>query len=193
MFPKSQHVRWQLVSGICMESVLLGLAAPAAAGTAGSLLERTLQTAVEPFAGLLHAISSAMSPEGDASVPVTIDSLHGNLASLRSELATQIEEALTSAGIDLSEPITLRFSEANGQLEVVGVHPQKTLIEAALADNPDLAENFAGVAALQQLLAAADKLGGPDGGEIVPFAATEQDAVTALFTKDDDGATLEFS
>jgi hypothetical protein len=175
-----------------MESVLLGMAAPAAVGTAGSLLDRTLHAAAEPFAVLLHAIGSAALPEGNESAAAASDTLHGKLDVLRNELAGAIENALTSAGVDLSEPIALRISEADGHLEVAGDHPQKAIIEAALADDPDLANKFAEVAALTQLLAAVNKLDETNSTDAVALGQAEQYSVTALFSANDDGAILEF-
>jgi hypothetical protein len=192
MFPEDQHSRWQLISGTLMEPVLLGLAAPAAAGTAGNLLERTFHTAAEPFAALLDAFTSALSSQNPESTSAVIDSVDGQLESLQTELATEIESALTAAGIDLTEPIALRISKADGQLEVAGAHPQKALIEAALADNPDLARKFTAAVALEQLLTATDRLEDSDAAHAVELGEAEHDAVTALFTKNDDGTTLEF-
>jgi hypothetical protein len=193
MFPEDQHSRWQLISGTLMEPVLLGLAAPAAAGTAGNLLERTFHTAAEPFAALLDAFTSALSSQNPDSTSGVIDTFDGQLESLQTELATEIDSALTAAGVDLSEPIALRISEVDGQLEVAGAHPQKALIEAALADNPDLARKFTAAVAIEQVQSATDRLDDSDAAHAAESGGAEHDAMTALFTKNDDGAILEFN
>lgn len=173
-----------------MESVLLGMAAPVAVTSAGSLLEGTLRTATQPFAALLQALTFPTSTESEDSVPSGIEELHGSLESLRDDVAAKIEKALTSAGVDLAEPITLRISPTDGHLEVVGDPPQKALIEAALADDPDLVNEFTEVAALEQLLATMAK---PTDSTIVPLGQDEQDPVTAIFTMNGESADIEFN
>jgi hypothetical protein len=174
-----------------MESVLLGLAGPAAAGTAGSLLERTLHAAAEPFAAVLQAASSALKQEeGGGAGAVTLEGLHESLQTLRDDLAAKIEKALRNAGIDLAEPLALRISPTDGQIDVAGDHPQKALIEAALADSSGLVDSFNEVAALAQLLTTIAK---PTDPETVSLGEVEQGGITALFTVDENGATLEFN
>jgi hypothetical protein len=193
MSHENQYVGWQLVLRNLMESVLLGLAAPAAVGTAGSLLERSLETVGKPFAAFLHAITATPSKGEDAS-PATIEGLHDNLKTLREELAASIEKVLKSAGVDLTDPITIRISPADGHLEVVGDHPQKALVESALAGNRDLADNFTELAALQEVLEAGKELNESDSNETVALGEVDQDEVTAVFTANSqEGAMLEFN
>lgn len=112
-----------------MEPVLLGIAG-ASAANAGNLLERSARAVLEPFANVLRAAASSFSPvdnelEVEAESPVKV-------------LADRIEKALSTAGIEITEPLELAVSD--GQLVVVGNHPQRTLIEAALAQDPTLGE-----------------------------------------------------
>lgn len=123
-----------------MEQVLLGLAAPAVVGTAGNLVERSLASVAEPFATVFEAIAEALSLASDEPAALVT-------GDLQSELAARIASTLAAAGIDLSEPIELRLSSTDGQLEVIGEHSQKALIESALADVPDLARKFTEFAA----------------------------------------------
>jgi hypothetical protein len=172
-----------------MESVLLGMAAPVAASSAGNLLEGALRTAAVPFTALLQAITSTVSPESEDSAPAAIEGLHGGLDRQRDELAANIQKALTSAGVELTDPITLRISSTDGHLEVVGDHPQKALIEAALADEPDLADKFTEVATFEQLLTS---VANPEDPEVVPLGDAGQEVITATFTASDERARLEF-
>jgi hypothetical protein len=112
------------------------------------------------------------------------------LQTLRDDLAAKIEKALRNAGIDLAEPLALRISPTDGQIDVAGDHPQKALIEAALADSSGLVDSFNEVAALAQLLTTIAK---PTDPETVSLGEVEQGGITALFTVDENGATLEFN
>jgi hypothetical protein len=184
-------VRRQTYLGNLMDPVLLGLAAPSAVGTAGSLLERTLHSVTEPFAVVLSAVSKALTV-GDSPLPsAKMDDLHEILESLRNQLATGIESALAAAGVHITEPLELRICEADGQLEVVGDHPQKAIIESALADNKQLASSFTEVAALQAILTAADNHDEPDLAAVVALGESENQSTTALFLNNNDGPTLE--
>lgn len=175
-----------------MEPVLLGIAATSAASEAGSLLERTFETLAEPFATVLHAVAEAMSAENDESAPIETGDLKSHLEQMQASLAATIQQALASAGVELTEPLELRNSEIDGTLEVVGDHPQKALIESAFADDPDLSQGFSELIALHQLLTANDESDDENSG-IVSFGDPENDAVTALFSAQDDVATLTFS
>jgi hypothetical protein len=172
-----------------MEAVLLGMAAPVAANSAGNLLEGTLRTAAVPFTALLQALTSTMSSESEDSASAVIQGLPGNLSMQRDELASQIQKALSSAGIELADPLALRISPTDGHLEVVGDHPQKALIEAALADDPKLAEKFNEVAALEQLLKTICQ---PEDSEVVALGDDNKEAMTAIFTASDETSMLEF-
>jgi hypothetical protein len=174
-----------------MEPVLLGLAATSAASEAGSLLERTFETLAEPFATVLHAVAEAMSSENEEPAPIETGDLKSHLEQMQASLAGSIQQALASAGIELTEPLELRISEIDGSLEVAGEHPQKALIESALADDPDLARAFSELIALQQLLTETDEAK-EENSEMVLFGEPVNSAVTAVYSTDGIAATLNF-
>lgn len=157
-----------------IQPVLLGLAAPSAANAVGSLLKRTLDSVAEPFALVLDAVAEALASEeqtesADEAAVTSLDAL-------QIQLAGEIEKALSAAGIELTEPITLRISPTDGTLEVVGDHPQRALIESALADEPDLAARFANLFALRQ----ASEVDNKGIDEAVSLGKV--DSVSAIFT-----------
>jgi hypothetical protein len=165
-----------------LQPVLLGLAAPSAANAAGSLLERTLESVAEPFAMILDAVAETLASEEQTESES--DAASTNLDALQIQLASQIEEALSAAGIELNEPIELRISPTDGSIEVVGDHPQRALIESALADEPDLAAQFAELLALRQATEVDDE----ESNEFVSFG--EADSLSAVFLSSENGAEL---
>lgn len=173
-----------------MEPVLLGLATPAAVNAAGNLLSRTLSTLAEPFSAVLHAVADSFAPANEEQAAVQVADLQTALAELQSHLASRIEQALASAGVELTEPLKLSISEIDGSLEVVGEHPQKALIESALANDPELSRSFAEAIALQQLLAGADEAEEANSVDSMTLGVAENDAITALFSIDETGAKL---
>jgi hypothetical protein len=177
-----------------MEPVLLGLAAPSAVNEAGNLLDRTLRSAAKPFAAILHAVASSLTPNADVSDSSRLgtDDLKTYVENLQANLADRIKDALKSAGVSSGEPISLRIAEVDGRFEVAGDHPQKTLIESALAHEEDIAEQFAELVALRQLLAAADEAEA-ETTDSVSLGLAEQEAVLAIFSFDEGAAKLEFN
>ncbi len=129
-----------------MEPVLLGLASPS---TAVGLLEKTVKATTKPFAYILNSLAEGLKPN-EATGESPEASLADRSSQLQDELAQRIHEALVAAGVDLSNPLRLNLSEADGSLEIAGDHPQATLIEAALAQDPDLADDFRKLLELQQ-------------------------------------------
>jgi transposase len=168
-----------------IQPVLLGLAAPSAANAAGSLLERTLESVAEPFAMMLDAAAQVLAGEEDATAESTDAASY--LDQLQMQLAGEIEKSLSAAGVELTEPLTLRISPTDGSLEVVGDHPQRALIESALADEPDLAAQLAELLALRQAFDAKDD---ENDGRVL-FG--EPDSLSAIFSSDESGATLSFA
>jgi hypothetical protein len=157
-----------------LQPVLLGLAAPSAANAAGSLLERAFDSVAEPFAMMLDAAAQVLAGEDEAATESADAGSY--LDQLQVQLAGEIEKALSAAGIELTEPITLRISPTDGSLEVVGEHSQRALIESALANEPDLAERFAELFALRQ----ASEIENEENDEFVPLG--EANSVSAIFT-----------
>ncbi len=173
-----------------MDPVLLGLAAPSAARSAGNLLQRTLSAVAEPFSAILHTVAESLAAENQNQSTAQVGDLNAQLNELQSTLAGDIHQTLAAAGIDLTVPIEFRISQVDGSLEVVGDHPQRALIESALADNPDLANDFKEVIALRQLLAA-EKTDQEDF-DTVAFGEADIDEITGMLSIDEAGATLEF-
>jgi hypothetical protein len=153
-----------------LQPVLLGLAAPSAANATGSLLERAFDSVAEPFAMMLDAAAQVLAGEDEAATESADAGSY--LDQLQVQLAGEIEKALSAAGIELTEPITLRISPTDGSLEVVGEHSQRALIESALANEPDLAERFA--------LRQASEIENKENDEFVPLG--EANSVSAIFT-----------
>jgi hypothetical protein len=178
-------VRLRIFVMSSLQPVLLGLAAPSAANAAGSLLERTFNSVAEPFAMMLDAAAQVLAGEEEAATESA--DIGSNLDQWQVQLAGQIEKALSAAGVELTEPLTLRISPTDGNVEVVGDHPQRALIESALADEPDLAKQLAELLALRQALNAKDD---ENDGEVL-FG--EPDSLSAVFTADESGTTLSFA
>lgn len=166
-----------------LQPVLLGLAAPSAANAAGSLLERTFESVAEPFALMLDAAAQVLAGDEEAASESTEAGSY--LDQLQAQVAGGIEKALSAAGIELTEPLALRISSTDGSLEVVGDHPQRALIESALADSPDLAAHFAELFVLQQALEAADD---EQNDGLVPLG--EADSLEAIFSANESGPEL---
>jgi hypothetical protein len=165
-----------------LQPVLLGLAAPSAANAASNVLDRTLESVAEPFAMILDAVAEALTSEEQTESDG--DVANTNLDALQIQLASQIEEALSAAGIELNEPIELRISPTDGSIEVVGEHPQRALIESALADEPNLATQFAELLALRQ----ATEVDNEKSNEFVTLG--EADSFSVIFSTSEDGAAL---
>jgi transposase len=131
---------------------------------------------------MLDAAAQVLAGEEDATAESTDAASY--LDQLQSQLAGEIEKSLSAAGVELTEPLTLRISPTDGSIEVVGDHPQRALIESALADEPDLAAQFAELFALRQELNAEDD----ENDSEVTFG--ESESLTAIFSADENGPTL---
>lgn len=169
-------------AGLAMEPVWLGLAAPSIVSTAGNIG----RTALRPFSAALElasalgsvpvaeesadgALARSKNPhtlllsdlltgqplDGDGRIEIADIRVHADR--LQDNLQRRIAELLQDACISLEEPVHLRISPTDGQLEVVGDSPQRAIVEAVLAANPSIATDFSQLAAMRSLLAAADK------------------------------------
>jgi hypothetical protein len=171
-----------------MEPVLLGLAATSAASEAISLLEHAFHSVAEPFANVLNAVSEAIATEDDESLATEIGDLQTYVGKLETGLAEKIQHELAAAGVELTEPLQLRISEVDGRLEVVGEHPQRALIESALANDPDLVSGISELIALRQMLSASAEIDEASSGNVL--LGTAESDVTANFTIEDGQAKL---
>lgn len=176
-----------------MEAVLLGLAAPAAVSTAGSLLERSLDTLSVPFSAIIESMTDSETAASETSSITDIADLQSELANLQANLAARIQNALSSAGIKLDEPLQLRVSELDGTVEVVGNHQQKALIEAALADDPTFARDFAKALAMQQLVTASEQAEQATTEDDIALGIAQKEQEFGLFSLSEKGPSLLFS
>jgi hypothetical protein len=165
-----------------MEPIWLGLTAPSifsTAGNAGRAALRPFSAALELASGLLD--NSPAPPESVATlsaeknphtsllsdlltgVPLNSDGtieiadIRTHADSLQDGLQRRIHELLQAAGIMLDEPVQLRVSPVDGQLEVASDSPQRAVLEATLASDQNLAADFRQLAAARSLLSAADE------------------------------------
>ena len=72
-------------------------------------------------------------------------------------LERRLQEALSNAGIAGGLDVRLRVNPDDGAVEVVGDHPRRVAIENLFANDPQLSQDFRELAAIQQLLQAADE------------------------------------
>ncbi len=116
-----------------MEPHLLGLAA-STAGVVGRAVAPVAKLFATPFAPLLQAKSPSAKPQ-------TIE-IEG-LGELQEDLENRIQRAIEDSGVQLNFPIRLRLSELDGTLEADAVaSPEREILEAVLASDPSLADDF---------------------------------------------------
>ncbi len=157
-----------------MKPALLGLAIPTIASAAVAV-GRTAASVTKPFASALHAAADLLDGSTQSGSPTVelstksgseLDPLveHLNLVDIREHadelqngLEQRLSQLLSDLGIELDEPMNLRISRFDGQLEVEGDISQRAVLEAALAHDPSIAADFRHLAAMRQLLAVADE------------------------------------
>ncbi|NOY29960.1 MAG: hypothetical protein GXP28_07210 [Planctomycetes bacterium] len=123
-----------------MEPHLLGLAT-ATAGAVGRAVTPVAQLLATPFASLLQRESLSAS----AAKPQTIEleGLEARAGQLQEDLENRIQQAINDSGVQLDFPVRLRLSEFDGALEADAVaSPEREILEAALASDPSLADDF---------------------------------------------------
>jgi len=142
-----------------MEPLLLGLAAPSFASTAnavGRAVTPVAKLLASPFALLLQAGSASAPPEETPAI--AIEGLLDRAKALQKDLESRIQQAVKDSGVQLNFPVRLGLSQSDGALEANGVvSPQREILEAALASDPSIADDFRQLAAVRQLLSAVDK------------------------------------
>ena len=164
-----------------MEPIWLGLSAPKLISAASAVGHR----AAEPFGVALEAARSmlreesapdstpavlapAMNPHlqllsemltgqslGGNSSRLEIDDIRTHADDLQVSLQRRIRQLLDRSGIDHNEPVRLRVSPLDGQLEVEGDTPQRAVLEAALASDPSIAADIRQLVAMRSLTSAA--------------------------------------
>lgn len=158
-----------------MEPVWLGLATPSILSTAGNLAN----AAVRPFAAALERATDLLTGsaesepaeelsgaprdslstilDGLAELGASLADLEDHADDLNRSLGARISNMLEAAGISTGNPLQLRLSAADGQLEVVGHSDERALVEATLASDPTIAAEFQELSALHALLNAAEE------------------------------------
>jgi len=150
-----------------MEPLLLGLAAPSLASTTsaiGRVVAPVAKLLTTPFASLLQqeSQSPSTSPSQAAEIQtIELKDLHARAEALQTDLESRIQRAIKDSGVQLSFPVRIRLSEFDGRLEADAVaSPQREILEAALASDPSLANDFRQLAAVRQLLSATESQAG---------------------------------
>lgn len=123
-----------------MEPHLLGLAA-STAGAVGRAVTPVAQLLATPFASLLQGESlsaSAAKPQA-----IELEGLGTRAGQLREDLESRIQRVIEDSGVELDFPVRLRLSKLDGTLEADSVDsPEREILEAALASDPSLANDF---------------------------------------------------
>jgi hypothetical protein len=133
------------------------------AGVAAASLAREAASAVE--SGLSFAAELMRQGRGEAAVPATgnweINQAREQFTAVLWQFARRLKQHLAAAGLVVSGPIELA-ADGLGAIEVGGNHPQAPTIEALLAADDSLREQFASLAERYELLS--------DGGRRHEFA-----------------------
>jgi hypothetical protein len=149
-----------------------------AAGRAASTFTQSFQSVLQSAGGLLTSepAANASNPADEQSLavdnprfallsnmlagntaaeatePLSIADIQTHVEQLQTDVEQRIESVLADAGIRLDSPLQIALSGIDGSLEVVGAHPQRAAIEAALNSDPTLAADFQVLSAEQKLL-----------------------------------------
>jgi hypothetical protein len=130
-------------------SLLTAIAIPAATAAATQLVQQI--TAQRPFASFFGC-----SEEGLArGIGASLSHIGSGIGDLMSELQSAIANQLEAAGLDPTTSFDLS-SDSGGRL-VVGDHPLRSQIEAALAGDDGIRSKFQQISSLQGLLDAAQR------------------------------------
>lgn len=119
------------------------------------------QSAGDPHSALLAEAAGLSAAGGSASGgAVTLTGLREQLNNLLGTAHQQFTSLLEQAGATADPPVQLQLDPATGTFVVPADHPHRTEIDALLAENPDLTNQFRRILALQSLLQAADSQSG---------------------------------
>lgn len=105
---------------------------------------------------LAGGAESLLGIDAGADGAISLDEMTTRLEEITADLQTTLGNRFRAAGIDTSQPIDLEV-DATGAVRVANDHPDKDKIEAMFADDPDLANAFRGVLALQETVSAAER------------------------------------
>lgn len=127
-------------------SPLAAIAIPAVTAAATQLVQEVI--AQRPFRSFLGSDNSLADGPG-----LGVGDIASQVGKLMEDVRAAIAHRLAAAGLDPASEFDLSI-DANGAL-VVGDHPQREAIAAALADDPSIRNNVAQISGLQHLLEAA--------------------------------------
>ena len=164
-----------------MEPLWVGLAVPKVVAAANAVS----RTVAEPFSDVLEKAQSILrkEPQPQPSILSSAKNPHTQLLSelltgqsltsgagsidiadirthaddLQDSLQRRIRELFDLQGIELEEPVQLRVSPFDGQLEIASDSSQRAMVEAALASDSTIAADFRQLAAMRSITAAAEK------------------------------------
>ncbi|WP_419786357.1 hypothetical protein [Pseudodesulfovibrio sp.] len=102
---------------------------------------------------LMSNFFSSLGVDYTPGKPLTLDALEAGLEQKQDALETGIKAMFLENGISTTPPVDLT-SDEDGAIRVSGDHPQKEEIEALFEANPDLANDFRGVAMLSSVVEA---------------------------------------
>jgi hypothetical protein len=99
-----------------------------------------------PFAQLLGKAAQAGASPTSSAAPSTAaaSGAQQNATSALNSFNSQLQQFLAAEGVDTSQPIVLK-SDGLGGLELANNHPDASKIKSILAENPQLAAQFASV------------------------------------------------
>ena len=123
-----------------MDHSIFALAAPVL-GTAIQGVRQLTSVAVEPFAAVLQSAQNKSSQETGVYAEALQELSHQS-SELAAELHSRLQNVLQASGIQLDEPIRLRLSAFDNQIEVVDPHPERALLEAAINKDSNLVRDF---------------------------------------------------
>jgi hypothetical protein len=118
---------------------------PIGGAALGALAARTLGGLGESLSFQDHLRREAERAEPAAAGPATEPQATLDLATALPDFIAQLQERLEAAGVDLTQPLTLK-PDGNGGIMVDGEHPDRALVESLLQDS-ELAGTFEEIAA----------------------------------------------
>ncbi|ABB38737.1 hypothetical protein Dde_1940 [Oleidesulfovibrio alaskensis G20] len=107
------------------------------------LTDRISLSAVDPA---VRRQLEAIAEQGGSLAPV----LENNISQLQDAFIDGLRSALTSAGLSVDEKVTLQLQD--GELAVLGGHPDKHKLDMAVAAVPELKESFTEIKAQAELV-----------------------------------------
>jgi hypothetical protein len=130
-----------------MNTFAVMFAAPAAKAALG-LARSGAAAAAEPFEMLLRAAAQRAENAGASSNSPSSDE-NDEGESIRQRLAGKLQEIMAAMGVAAGDVVTLRFDETTGGVEVGDEHPLAGMLEAEIADDPQIAADLARLADME--------------------------------------------